>query len=899
VTTDPEKSLGEQESMVGRVDRDQDDTHERSIGEDDTRVPLSRSAGSQDIPVDVVDLADRYQVERTLGQGGMGRVDLATDRRLGRKVAIKRIIEGSVTSRAANERFMTEAKAIASLNHPNIVHINDFGWAKDGPFLVMEYIDGGNLLERCLRETISVDEAIEITCQLCDGLSKAHACGIVHRDIKPANILLTRDGVPKLTDFGLAKAEAADTGMTMAGAVLGTMDFMPPEQRRDAALTDARSDLWSLAATLYQIVTGESPRVIRIRKVPSQLQDVLDKALEDSRDARYQSARELKEALRGCLKTKQNQLPQVPVDLGAGECPSCRSLNESHRKFCRECGEPLRCKCLQCQHEIPVWDKVCPECGAKQAELAAKLIDELGKKRELAEKLRSEFSFEAAIALAKEVSQVEHRRTAVHRDWAVEFAEATGQEQVRQVDAARLHFKEAKKHRDAFDYDAAIQSIELIPEPLRSPEQRALLARLESERNESAKLLESIKNRMQNHELEELLPLVEKAVSLLGDREDLKKLAAQLKEREQKQTRERDEAFQRAENLLSEGNAREALKAVKPIYPKRLTPTQNTLLEKLERIGAADNELRQMIQRAKADGVIDAEEIVALLPKTIEYIRLNPNNQGFLKLKDDLLARLGNVPVELLRNLPMGIVEKLPANIQVKFITVTNSIGMQLKLLPPGTFMMSDAQGGSNERPHQVTLTKPFYIGVHEVTQEQYKRVMGKNPSYFRGANKPVEKVSWEDAVEFCKKLSELLSEKAAGCVYRLPTEAEWEYACRAGSTTKYSFGDDSSILGEYAWYDKNSGKETHPVGEKNPNAWGLYDMHGNVWEWCSDWYSDYPRVSISDPMGPRKESRRVLRGGGWLNGAADCQSANRGRFGPSGCFSDYGFRVALSPLGI
>ena len=241
---------------------------------------------------------------------------------------------------------------------------------------------------------------------------------------------------------------------------------------------------------------------------------------------------------------------------------------------------------------------------------------------------------------------------------------------------------------------------------------------------------------------------------------------------------------------------------------------------------------------------------------------------------------------------------------------ITNSIGMKLMLIPKGTFMMGSPESEQgrfeNETQHDVTISKDYYLGVYEVTQAQHEKVMGKNPSHFQGAivgnenaDLPVENVSWEDAVEFCKKLSELPEEKKAGRVYRLPTEAEWEYACRAGSKTAYSFGADSKTLGDYAWFGGNSGQQTHPVGEKKANAWGLYDMHGNVWEWCSDWYGVYPMGSVSDPSGPSEGSVRVYRGGCWSGGAAFCRSAVRLWFVPSNRIDDYGFRVALSSSGI
>ena len=238
------------------------------------------------------------------------------------------------------------------------------------------------------------------------------------------------------------------------------------------------------------------------------------------------------------------------------------------------------------------------------------------------------------------------------------------------------------------------------------------------------------------------------------------------------------------------------------------------------------------------------------------------------------------------------------------------AIGIELKLIPAGTFIMGDANGDEDETPHQVTLTKPFKIGVHEITQAQYELIMGINPSEFKGADHPVEMVSYEDALAFCRRLSELPAEKLAGNVYRLPTEAEWEYACRAGTTTKYSFGDDDSLLGDYAgflgaselgdyaWFLWNSGDATHPVGSKQPNAWGLCGMHGNVVEWCQDWYGDYPSGSVTDPRGPSSGPWHVFRGGCWGFPAKQCRSAARGRIDSSLRFAYGGFRVCLTPSG-
>jgi formylglycine-generating enzyme required for sulfatase activity len=256
---------------------------------------------------------------------------------------------------------------------------------------------------------------------------------------------------------------------------------------------------------------------------------------------------------------------------------------------------------------------------------------------------------------------------------------------------------------------------------------------------------------------------------------------------------------------------------------------------------------------------------------------------------DDVVVNLGEVPPDVLFELPADVLSLLPPS---SWPTEKNSIGMKFKFIPGGTFTMGDRNVA-----HHVTLTRSFAIGVFEVTQEQFEQVMGTTPSKFTGGQHPVEQVSWDEAVEFCRKLSALPAEKKAGYVYRLPTEAEWEYACRAGTTTKYSFGDSESELGAYAWYDKNSGKTTHPVGGKKPNAWGLYDMHGNGLEWCQDWYGVYPGGKLTDPTGPSSGSHRVCRGGGWNYFSGSCRSVSSIRDSPGFRFYYLGFRVLRSSI--
>jgi formylglycine-generating enzyme required for sulfatase activity len=249
----------------------------------------------------------------------------------------------------------------------------------------------------------------------------------------------------------------------------------------------------------------------------------------------------------------------------------------------------------------------------------------------------------------------------------------------------------------------------------------------------------------------------------------------------------------------------------------------------------------------------------------------------------------------------------------VEFAAPTN-----LVFIPPGTFRMgsptNEVDREESEGPQTaVTISRGFWMGKYEVTQGEYLSLMNTNPSYFTtndwygnpitpDQNRPVETVSWFDATNYCAQLTQ--RERAAGriatnSVYRLPTEAEWEYACRAWTSTRFSYGDDLGYtnLTNYAWYMDNSGDATQPVGQKLPNPWGLYDMHGNVWEWCQDYLGTYPGGIAVDPQGPVTDSERLSRGGAWAHNVKNCRLARRVLGCPGfSCNGVIGFRVVLAP---
>ena len=1194
-----QRSLGAEQTFAGAVKRpvstDVSIGSERTLGDG-----LSGHETVVD-DIDVVDLEVRYRIESTLGQGGMGAVLLATDTRLDRKVAIKRILGEAAGNRMAVTRFLTEAKSIAALNHPNIVQIYDYGRAKDGPFLIMEFVDGGSLLDRCRDGAMPLEAAVDMACQLCDGLAKAHDLGIVHRDIKPANVLLTKDGTPKLTDFGLAKAQSGDHGQTMTGAVLGTPDFMPPEQRRDAALVDHRSDLWSLAATIYQMLTGRSPKVIRLHELPQALQGVLAKALEDKKEARYQSVRELRDAIKASLRAAGTAPAAVATE--AGQCPACGVHNDISRKFCRNCGGTLEAPCLSCDKPMPTWEEICGSCGAKQSPLLESRRTEMAAAQAKAEGLLGDFDFDGATVLTTRLRDEPHERLLHLKDWAAIFIDRIAKTKADTLDRASAAVVEALAHERAADYSAGIRSLEVVPDGVRTqslPGQgqtvQDVLARLQAHLKESTDLEQVIRAAVKEKSLTGLLPQVKRFAELRPDRADIKKLQAQLQERhnrlceqgtalmaqgteafkrkdyaaalkalsfidddaktsafeplrsESQSAHDRSSALrdtikaavaeqrldglleivdeylslkpsspdldrlrtklvQRADQLAAEARARmrimlkrfvgatcllallagaaltatfwyqrqqanaaaiaaalsrnnwddvlardpgnatallgraqrklsagpsgidgaiadldlagragapsgeiQKLRAVARIMDAERLVASNacdaaetslaeaislgaeerlvkgvraklargweTLSEKSMKDGdtaafcracdaarangASDVGLgslwlrfgRQAVERADEAGVkaavVGAEKhgladqtikswkasATALNAVSIDSRSQRPQTLGKLRdavlldaaattsvLRDSKFDGLRDAVSRDCREACQAAIAASKWEEAIRFISAVgildpasaawvaetvksipslrNSIGMELKLLPAGTYTMGQAGSDmEDETPHEVTLTSPFYIGVYEVTNAQWKRVMRELPGYVinRDNDLPVVKLHVSDANEFCARLSSLPEEQAAGRVYRLPTEAEWEYACRAGTSSRYSFGEDESLLSDYEWWQTNSGGKSHPVGLKRPNAWGLYDMHGNVSEWISDWYGEYPKDAVTDPQGPRFGSYHPDRGGNYGSEARFCRTAERGGYQPDPQYGTIGFRLALSP---
>ncbi|MBR0237028.1 MAG: SUMF1/EgtB/PvdO family nonheme iron enzyme [Thermoguttaceae bacterium] len=289
-------------------------------------------------------------------------------------------------------------------------------------------------------------------------------------------------------------------------------------------------------------------------------------------------------------------------------------------------------------------------------------------------------------------------------------------------------------------------------------------------------------------------------------------------------------------------------------------------------------DIEETIRKTKAE---------SLYKQAVELHAKKQHKEAFAKINEALALDPGNSDYQKEKKIIESSIDPFSTEGRKagdRVVKVINGVEFAFIWCPAGTFMMgspsSESGRDNDETQHQVTLTKGFWMMETEVTQKQWKAVMGNNPSNFKGDDLPVESVSWNDCQEFCKKCTQL------GLPVQLPTEAQWEYACRAGTTGAYS-----GNLDEMAWYWDNSNKTTHSVGTKKPNAWGLYDMHGNVWEWCQDWKADYPSGSVTDPAGPSSGSVRVIRGGSWCYIARFCRSAIRYSSAPDNRDDLLGFR--------
>lgn len=803
-----------------------------------------------------------------LGRGGMGVVLKAVHRRMQREVAIKVLPAEMTKDAAAIARFQREVVAAAQLAHTNIVAAFDADEINGQHLLVMEFVDGRDLSSVVKKHgPVSVNQAIDCILQAARGLEYAHGRGVIHRDIKPANLLLDKQGTVKILDMGLARfSESANVGtqaeLTGTGAVMGTVDYMSPEQALSTKTADGRSDIYSLGISLYFLLTGKPayggetlmarlmahtnepiPSMLGLRDdVPQNVQTVFAKMVAKKPAERYQTMSEVIGDLETCRTDDTGKVlaASAPVSGGEGE--------DGLTSFLKQLDEESAGQSVQGRLPSNRGGRASSRGGTGvSAETSSEPSETIPDAK-----------------LESVLSQVRRGDWArVARSRPLWISGVLGLLLLLLIVAFPFHTSTGTLQIEILDPDIEV-SVNGTPIVLKGLSTKQFV-------------------------------LTPGKHTLRVTHEDFSFETRSLELERGEEISVRVEVAGDQVQVVSRG--------------KLIGHT------KLNRDSGIPTETSSHVSTTGGP----AKHTAAFnWPTGAPPPAIAPFDAEQAKAHQEAWAKYLDIPVEC-----------------------ENTLGMKFRLIPPGEFLMGNTPEEINavlkvvgedqvwreriqsEAPqHRVILTQPVYVGVTEVTQTQYQQVMGTDLSELSATDSdekaeagletedyPIETASWSDAVEFCAKLSQLEQRKPLdirsgdtvesldGLNYRLPTEAEWEYACRAGTTTRFWSGDQDEDLLAAGWFGRNSGGQVHAVGEREANAFGLSDAHGNVWEWTQDgwdpeFYSKFAKNPAVDPLSPYSAgSGRVSRGGSWRADGLRCRSSNRHALSPT---SHTGFRVVL-----
>ena len=856
------------------------------------------SAGERTAPVG-------YEILEPLGRGGMGVVYKARDTQLDRVVALKMIRRGGDASAEDIQRFRTEAEAVARLHHANVVQIHAIGEHERLPFFSLEYCAGGSLEKRLRGTPLLPADAARLVSVLSRAMHEAHARGIIHRDLKPANILLAVAGeqatvdskadtaidprssvldlqssTPKISDFGLAKKLDAP-GQTQTGMVMGTPSYMAPEQAAGTKEVGPAADIYALGAILYETLTGRPPF-----KAATSMDTILQVLNEEPLAPSKLNAKTPRDLETICLKCLQKN--------PAHRYLTALELADDLDRF--RSGEPIRARRTPLWERAIKWARRRPAAAALLAACGLVIVMLLVVWRVVDQRLQHDQAAERVEALATASAEgVSYVLDALHplKQPALpilreRFAQAEGRSKV------RLACGLAALGEPPVDFlaDAVAQV------PASPGECRALLDSFRRSEGSQPMLFERFGRPIdasQKVRYAVLLLYLDDARAaqvclglgadptlrtafihdFAGWHADLKVIA-------------------RALTTADDSGVRSGLCLALATLDRRL-------LTEEERVRF--QEVLSRLFREAPDGGTHSAAGLALRrwalaePKLSATAKPRPGHGWFLNSKGMTMIRV-----------EAG-----------EFVA-----GEPKKELATSYFHLS----------HKVTLTRPYFIADREVTVEQFREFEkeslpphekphdwpGPDPLISPTPDCPVQRVSWYDAILYCNWLSKregrtpcyvfrnmAPAQKGAAplpiwdCLwdadgYRLPTDAEWERACRAGTTSGYFYGEDELLLHRYGTYSSGQKKATNPVGTLLPNPWGFFDMHANLWEWCWDVFENYTVEPTMDPRGPdpsKSSAGRVVRGGGVANRGGDWRSSARGETYPTYRNYNQGFRIA------
>ncbi len=942
-------------------------------------------------------LAGKYELRQQVGRGGMGTVFAGWHRGLGIDVAVKFLLPELAAQPQASERFLREARACVKIRHPHAVGVYDLDRdpVTGALYMVMDYCEGRPLLSVLAADgPLPVPVAIELSLQILGALEAAHLLGLVHRDIKPSNIMVRESEgrlQVKVLDFGIARAcsQAARSEMggpltTRAGAMIGTPGYMSPEQSAGMEV-DHRSDLFSTAIVLYEMLTGRRPweadNPVRLagallgephtpireyRALPQGLVRAIDRALAKDADARFPDARAMREALApfasdappvsGGSRGGGAGLAVVALlvlVLAAGAAWWAGALDEllppAWRARAEEsaptpdgppgdsssAGTPTELPPDGPPDEPPVgpedppdeppvgpedppdvppvgpedppddppdppvdppvapppaprFTALAPASGSWVRENAVGITGAVRGVRGvtiqgMAVPVGADGSFTLSLHVAEGEQQIElaaenaggraDTNLVVLVDRTLPTVELENLSAGLVTDQTRLAIR--GRVRDAHPRRVVVGTVRADTGPDGS---FALELPIEPERR-SELLFEAFDKAGNRGTLR-----VEVSHDGRAPRVEFSSAGTS------------ESAIYRIEGELLEPHLASAHLAGQPVaagpfsVPVRLEPGPNSFTLTAEDL--AGNSAEESFTVTYVPPAVEP-------PPTVEPAMELPAAWRVVETWEDAPRDQRE------RSLALGVP-----------VSVENGLGMRLVLVPDGTSTLGSDPGEQGRKPrretrHQVTLTRSFYIKEAEVTQEEYERVMGDNPAFFRDPQAPVERVSWLDAVRFCNALSALEGLAAVYTVdaeggvtwdrdavgYRLPTEAEWEHACRAGASTAYPWGErhNGALM-----YSERNAEHPMPVGTMDFRrcSYGTYDMNGNVWEWCWDYYDEgYGRAATAatDPTGPAEGDVRVFRGGSFFETVEFCRAAERQYARETSRLNDVGFRPVLT----
>ena len=868
----------------------------------------------------------KYRIIKKLGQGGFGITYLAENTMLEGKVAIKEFffkeycerneLTCHVTVPTSNNRdtvqrfkqkFIKEAKTIFRLNHPNIVRILDVFEENDTAYYVMEYIEGESLSDMVTRRgAIPFAEAIGYVKAAAEALMYIHSKKINHLDIKPGNLMKRNDdGEIVLIDFGVAKqydlATSQGTTTTPVGISCG---YSPTEQyRKNGVQTfSPQSDVYSLAATLFKLLTGNTPpeameiqdeglpvAELQAKHIPSTVISAIAMAMK-GRHERTQSVElfianlqktedsfnvvENQQKTENIQKKEEARLPSGDDEIEALKEAEAQAMAEARAKVAaarkareeaeRKAREEAERKIREAREKAEAERK-----AREEAEIARKAREEAERKarEEVEQKAREEaarIAHEVAIRKAREEAEAKvlaQAKAMIEAERkAREVAEAKAAEAARKAEAERKAREQAEliAHEKAEAERKAREETERIAREKAEAERRAL---------------EEAKRKVQDARME-------------TDRKAKEEAERKAKEESERKVNEMDNGKKKGAFSPTPPSFRKDADTVVPPPADETTPPEAMEIQD-EGLPVAELQEKHisrpvisaiaMAMKDRSERTQSVAEFISNLNGDITVMHSYSTEAGSKRQKSERKA---------VKNFHIG------------------GVSFDMIWVEGGTFCMgaTSEQGndayGDEEPVHSVTLSG-YYIGKTEVTQALWESVMCSNPSTIQDNDLPVENVSWDDCQEFIRKLNSLTGQN-----FRLPTEAEWEFACRGGNNSrgyKYSGGND---IDNVAWNTDNSGRKTwlrgisgrrvHHVATKLPNELGIYDMSGNVFEWCSDWYGDYSIHAQTNPKGSDDGVYRVLRGGSWGINARSCRSSYRSGGSPSFRSSYLGLRLAL-----